>query len=106
MDARGRPPEQLEWDRKLWWVHGESLVATLSGYRATCRAEFLDWFERIHAYTFSHFPDPEGAEWFGYLDRAGEPFLTLKGGKWKGCFHVPRSLWMCWSILSELAGRE
>ena len=25
--AAGKPPQQLEWDQKLWWVHLESLVA-------------------------------------------------------------------------------
>jgi len=25
--------------------------------------------------------------------------LELKGGKWKGCFHVPRGLFEIWKIL-------
>jgi N-acylglucosamine 2-epimerase len=28
--------------------------------------------------------------------------LTLKGGKWKGCFHVPRGLYQIWQILETL----
>ncbi|MFM7439833.1 MAG: AGE family epimerase/isomerase, partial [Snowella sp.] len=32
MDAEGHPPQQLEWDQKLWWVHLESLVALTMGY--------------------------------------------------------------------------
>ena len=27
LDRKGHPPQQLEWDQKLWWVHLESLVA-------------------------------------------------------------------------------
>ena len=27
-DAGGRPPQQLEWDQKFWWVHIEALVAS------------------------------------------------------------------------------
>ncbi|HIJ72956.1 MAG TPA: AGE family epimerase/isomerase [Candidatus Hydrogenedentes bacterium] len=105
MDSAGRPPEQLEWDRKLWWPHGESLVALCMAYALTGRTECWKWFERVHDYTWSHFPDPAYGEWFGYLDRRGTPFLELKGGKWKGCFHVPRTLLRCTSELERLANR-
>jgi len=106
MDARGKPPEQLEWDQKLWWVHGEALVALLEAYRATGREEFAAWFQKVHDYTWSHFDDAECGEWYGYLHRRGDPVMTLKGGKWKGCFHVPRTLWRCWQILEDLKGRS
>ncbi|MDY7011602.1 MAG: AGE family epimerase/isomerase [Planctomycetota bacterium] len=107
-DSLGNPPEQLEWDRKLWWVHGEALAATLLAYKHTGRKEFAQWFEKIHEYTWDRFGDSEFGEWFGYLDRAGEVFLDLKGGKWKGCFHVPRTLHVCLRILEDLtaAGRN
>ena len=32
-----------------------------------------------------------------------EVLLPLKGGKWKGCFHVPRGLYQCWTVLEEIA---
>ena len=103
LDADGHPPDKLEWDQKLWWVHLETLVALLKGWRLTGRAECGDWFETVHDYAWSHFPDPEHGEWFGYLNREGRVFLPLKGGKWKGCFHVPRALWLCWQELASLA---
>jgi N-acylglucosamine 2-epimerase len=56
----------------------------------------------VHDYTWSHFKDPEYPEWYGYLNRRGEVLLPLKGGKWKGCFHVPRGLFQCWKVLEEL----
>ena len=49
-----------------------------------------------------HFPDATHGEWFGYLNRKGEILLSLKGGKWKGCFHVPRGLWQCWQALERM----
>ena len=103
MDRLGRPPQQLEWDQKLWWVHLEALVAALMGYTLTRRPECWTWFERLHAYTWAHFPDPEYGEWFGYLNRRGEVLLPLKGGKWKGCFHLPRALLRCWRLFEQLA---
>lgn len=105
MDRLGRPCQQLEWDQKLWWVHIETLITMLKGYQLTGNTKCLEWFERVHEYVWSHFADPEHPEWFGYLNRRGEVLLPLKGGKWKGCFHVPRGLFQCWQILEDLAGR-
>jgi N-acylglucosamine 2-epimerase len=102
MDVLGHPPQQLEWDQKLWWVHLETLVALLMGYRLTQRSQCWEWFEKIHDYTWSKFADPVCGEWFGYLNRQGEVLLNLKGGKWKGCFHVPRALFLCWQQLGKL----
>jgi N-acylglucosamine 2-epimerase len=103
LDAQGYPPQQLEWDQKLWWVHLESLVALAMGYRLTQNPTCWHWYERLHDYSWSKFADPQGGEWFGYLNRRGEVLLTLKGGKWKGCFHVPRALWLCWRNFEQLA---
>jgi len=105
MDALGKPPQQLEWDQKFWWAHIETLIALLLGWKLTGRESLLKWYHKVHDYTWSHFPDPEYGEWYGYLNRRGEVLLPLKGGKWKGCFHVPRGLMKCASILDELARR-
>lgn len=102
MDRLGHPCQQLEWDQKLWWVHIETLITMLKGYQLTGNEECLKWFERVHEYTWSHFTDAEYPEWYGYLNRQGEVLLPLKGGKWKGCFHVPRGLFQCWQILETL----
>jgi len=102
LDAQGKPPQQLEWDQKLWWVHLEALVAMAKGFALTGRQECADWYERIHEYAWSKFPDPAYGEWFGYLSRQGDVLLDLKGGKWKGCFHLPRALYECYRLFSEL----
>jgi len=102
LDARGNPPLQLEWDQKLWWVHCETLVALLMGYALTGRRDCWQWFQKVHKYTWDHYPDPSYGEWFGYLNRRGEVLLSLKGGKWKGCFHIPRALLRCGQELSAL----
>jgi N-acylglucosamine 2-epimerase len=104
LDSKGHPPQQLEWDQKLWWVHLETLVALAMGFALTKRQDCLNWYQRVHEYTWSHFPDPEYGEWYGYLNRRGDVLLTLKGGKWKGCFHLPRALYRCWQIFEELSG--
>ena len=102
LDRKGHPTQQLEWDQKLWWVHVETLISMLKGYQLTGSKDCLKWFETIHEYTWEHFKDKEYPEWFGYLNRQGEVLLPLKGGKWKGCFHVPRGLYQCWKTLEKL----
>lgn len=106
MDRLGKPRHELEWDQKLWWVHCETLITMLKGYQLTGNEECLHWFEKIHHYTWKHFADEQYPEWFGYLNRQGELLLPLKGGKWKGCFHVPRMLLNVWKMLEELSQRK
>jgi N-acylglucosamine 2-epimerase len=103
LDSRGRPPQQLEWDQKLWWVHVEAMVALLRGFRLTGRKACWSWHEKVSSYAWGHFPDSEFGEWYGYLNRRGEVLLPLKGGKWKGCFHLPRGLYLCMRELEKLA---
>jgi len=98
-DYKNSPVQQLEWDQKLWWVHIETLIALSKGYRLTKNAECEKWFDIMHNYTWEHFRDKEYPEWYGYLNREGKVLLDLKGGKWKGCFHVPRGLFQCWKAL-------
>lgn len=105
MDRLGHPTQELEWDQKLWWVHIETLIAMIKGYELTGDEQCLEWFERVHDYVWTHFKDEEHPEWFGYLNRQGEVLLPLKGGKWKGCFHVPRGLYQCWKVLERLSMR-
>jgi len=103
LDSQGHPPQQLEWDQKLWWVHLEALVAMAKGYRLTGRKDCWRWYRKVHDYTWRHFPDAKYGEWYGYLNRRGEVLMPLKGGKWKGCFHVPRAMYLCMREFEKLA---
>ena len=106
MDRKGYPTQELEWDQKLWWVHLESAIAMIKGYQLTGNEKALEWFLKLDDYLWTRFKDPEYPEWFGYLNRRGEVLLPLKGGKWKGCFHVPRGLYQIGTILQEIADKK
>jgi len=106
MDTEGKPPQQLEWDQKLWWVHVETLVALSLAYQLTNREEFAKWYELVHEWSWSHFHDTKHGEWFGYLNRRGEVLLELKGGKWKGFFHMPRAMLLCSQIFKKIANKK
>ena len=104
-DVYNRPCEQLEYDMKLWWVHNEALIATLTAYALTNDEKYADWYEKLHEYIFSHFPDQEFGEWYGYLHRDGSVSHTQKGSLWKGPYHLLRCLMLCESILDALLNK-
>jgi len=102
MDVLGKPHIELQHDMKLWWVHCEALLASLYAYRSTKDQKFADWFRKLDDYTWNHFPDPKYGEWFGYCSREGKVTHSLKGGKWKTFFHVPRCLLFSSQLLAEM----
>lgn len=101
LDSKGAPPQHLEWNQKLWWVQLEALVALSKILKYNPSAEAWLWFQKIHDYAWNHFRDPEYGEWYGYLTEQGNVLVPLKGGKWKGCFHLPRALHECSTALKE-----
>jgi N-acylglucosamine 2-epimerase len=98
----GSPTHELGANLKLWWPHCETLYALLLGWSLSGREDLWKWYERVHDYTFSRFPDPEYGEWYGYLDRDGTPIWTAKATAWKCFFHLPRALSRCYALLQEL----
>ena len=104
VDAEGKPPTRLERDMKLWWPHAEALYALLLAFHVSGDSKYATWYERMHDWTFAHFPDPEYGGWYGYLRRDGSISTPLKGGLWKGFFHTPRALWLCWRLLGQMLG--
>jgi N-acylglucosamine 2-epimerase len=36
------------------------------------------------------------------LHRDGSPSVQLKGNMWKGPYHLPRALWYCERLLSQM----
>jgi len=105
LDRKGYPTQQLEWDQKLWWVHLETLVALAKTYAYNKSPKAKEWFIKVHDYSWNHFRDPiHKGEWYGYLTREGKVLFPLKGGKWKGCFHVPRALYEISNTLALIDG--
>ena len=54
LDANGFSPTQLEWNMKLWWPHAEALIAFLMAYKDTKDDFFLEKFDLVFQYSFSH----------------------------------------------------
>lgn len=101
-DCKGLPNPNYEHDMKLWWPHNEAIYATLLAHYLTGDQKYVDWHAKVHDWSYSHFPDPEHGEWFGYLHRDGSISSTLKGNMWKGPFHLPRMQLNCWKLLEQM----
>ena len=98
----GRPVQEYWHDMKFWWPHDEAIIATLLAYQITGDQRYAEMHELVHDWTWKHFPDPEYGEWFGYLHRDGTVSNLVKGTLWKGPFHTPRMMLVCWQICEEL----
>lgn len=105
-DLYGKPCEQLEHDMKLWWVHNETLIAALTALLLTGDEKYEKIYDKVHEYVFSHFPDKECGEWYGYLHRDGTVSHTQKGSMWKGPYHLFRCLMNCESILAAMENEK
>lgn len=97
-DVHGKPVQEYWQNMKFWWPHDEALIATLMARRATGDDKYLAMHEKLRAWSFGKFSDPEHGEWYGYLNRDGSVSSTLKGSLWKSFFHHPRALWLCRSL--------
>ncbi|MDD7386657.1 MAG: AGE family epimerase/isomerase, partial [Firmicutes bacterium] len=105
-DALGNPPEAYEHDMKLWWPHNEIMIASMMAYRDTKDEYYLNWFKRCIDYVKKYFSDPAYGEWYGYLRRDGMPTMpSTKGSTFKGPFHLPRSLTMVDTMITQILSK-
>jgi len=102
VDIENKPCEQYEHDIKLAWPHNEALYACLLAHYLTGEKKYEDWYEKIHEWVYSHFPDKKHGDWFKYLHRDGSVSSTVKGNRWVGPFHLPRMQLYCWKLLEEM----
>lgn len=103
VDADGA--KEVGWafaDYKLWWPHSEAIYALLRAYEATGEAWCMEWFEKVSAYSFSHFPHPTAGEWIQRLQRDGTPTTEVVALPVKDPFHLPRALILSLECLERM----
>jgi N-acylglucosamine 2-epimerase len=101
--------DEIAWDyadTKLWWPQTEAMYAMLLAYELTGERWCLDWHERIHDYSFSHYPVPGFGEWTQKLDRQGRPITDIVALPVKDPFHLPRALMYAIESLDRITGRR
>ena len=90
LDIHSKSPLLPNSEAKIWWPHTEALYAIRLASVLTGEKWCQGWYERIHAWSFSHFPLPSG-EWCQRLDRTGQAIETLIALPVKDPFHLPRA---------------
>jgi N-acylglucosamine 2-epimerase len=103
-DVHDKPVQEYWHDMKFWWPHNETIIATLLAWILTGDEKYANMHQKVHDWAYSHFPDAEHGEWFGYLHRNGSLSVPLKGNLWKGPFHLPRMQLVCWQLLEQSLG--
>ncbi len=99
-DALGMPPQQLEWDMKLWWPQCETMIALRMAYLLFGDETYNEKYQLVKDYCKAHFADADDGEWYGYLHYDNTVSTTLKGNIFKGPFHIPR-LYIIMALLDE-----
>ena len=91
------------WGDKLWWVHSETLYASLLFYSETGDETFLRIHDKTFAYVFGHFPNPDSevGEWIQILTREGLPQDKVVALPVKDPFHITRNLLLICELLSH-----
>jgi len=100
IDAEGHRPFLANSDKKIWWPHTEALYALLLASRLTGESWCLEWYERIHDWSFRHFPMAPNGEWFQRLDQSGKPIEDLIALPVKDPFHLPRAAILILQLLN------
>ncbi len=101
IDAEGNPPFLPHADKKLWWPHTEALYALLLAYHLTGEAWCAEWYDKVHAWSFSHFPMPATGEWRQRLTREGKPTGEVIALPVKDPFHLPRAAILIMQLLKQ-----
>lgn len=91
-DCKGFPAQDYSQDMKFWWPQTEGMIASLLAYEATRDEKYIEMHKKVNEWAYTHFPDKEFPEWYGYLHRDGTVAQPAKGNLFKGPFHIPRMM--------------
>lgn len=104
-DCKNLPPQDYSQDMKFWWPQCEAIICSLYAYLATGDEKYRQRHQLINDWTYSHFPDAEFGEWYGYLHRDGTVAQPAKGNLFKGPFHIPRMLVKSYTLCNEILAK-
>jgi mannose/cellobiose epimerase-like protein (N-acyl-D-glucosamine 2-epimerase family) len=85
---------------KYFWVQAESAAAAAMLAQRTGNAAYWDWYQRLWAYSWTHFVDHEHGAWFRILDRENRKLSDEKSPAGKVDYHT---MGACYDIVAVLA---
>ena len=92
-----------DWGSKLWWVHSEAMYTNLLLYTETNKEEYLHAFEKVFAYTYRIFPNPDDTvrEWIQIRTREGLPQEKVVALPVKDPYHIIRNILLIIELLER-----
>ena len=103
--AKGAPRTWHQPDAKVRWPHTEAFSALLRLYELFHEPWMMDWYWKLHEYTFRVFLDREHGDWHKSLGPAGpRTESVIKNLAVNDPFHLPRALIYAIVSLRGLAG--
>ena len=102
IDIAGGEPHLPNADKKIWWPHCEALCGTLMAHEACSEDWCMEWYQKVHAWSFQHFTVREHGEWTQRLDRTGKRISDVVALPVKDPFHLPRAVIYCIQALERL----
>lgn len=105
-DCKNLPHQDYSQDMKFWWPQCEAIIASLYAYLGTGDEKYLERHRLVSEWTYSHFPDSEYGEWYGYLHRDGSVAQAAKGNLFKGPFHIPRMMITSYMLCQDILNKE
>ncbi|MFZ4693891.1 MAG: AGE family epimerase/isomerase [Verrucomicrobiia bacterium] len=106
IDADGGTPWWKHAEKKAWWPHTEALYALLLAHDLTREPWCMEWYWRVHEWSWAHHPVPNHGEWHQRLDRQGRPTEEIIALPVKDPFHLPRSAILSLAVLDRLAENQ
>ena len=106
LNIDGEEPFEKNWTYKLWWPHAESLLACILGYELSGESWCMEWYWKMHEYSFKTFTDRESGEWHQRMDRHGNLTTETLVLPVKDPFHLPRAVMFCIESLDAILARE
>lgn len=88
---------------KYFWVQAESAAAAAMLAQRTGNADYWDWYQRLWAYSWTHFVDHEHGAWFRILDGENRKLGDEKSPAGKVDYHT---MGACYDIVAVLAQAE
>ena len=104
LNVDNETPHQQGWDNKIYWVHSEALLALMLAYEITKENYYMDWFLKVHDYSFKIFPVKKYGEWYQRCDRKGNKLDEIVSLPVKDPYHVARAVMFIIESLERLIG--
>lgn len=88
-------------DDKYFWVQAESLAAAALLAARTGERRYLDWYDRLWAYSWAHFVDHAHGAWYRILDADNRKYGDEKSPAGKTDYHT---MGACHEVLKVVRG--